>query len=420
MFKKININNDIVYYEHNDKYKTITVGTLILCPFTKEKLSERTIISSLVYKSNSKFPNEQDFSIYCQELYDLGMSSTVSRVGRTVAWRFSVNIINTKYIDQDMSLFNKAVDVLHTSIKSPNFTKENVEKEKRLYIKDLENVYNNKSKYALNQFFQHMFKDELYGINSLGELDEAKKVTLESVQTEYHRLLSSPRIFYVIGDIEEEFVKEAFKDFHFEKSSSTYYEMELIDKETKEIIEVQEIVETQNMTQSILCMGYRSNIYLDHPDHPAMLLFDGMLGHYYHSSLFQVIREQHSLAYYVTSSYNSRKGDLIINCAISSTSYEKVKQLVNEIIDDYQNGRFDDEILELTKIQLISQLKKQEDAASTIVPNLYSEIANLKIRTLEEKIELINQIKKDDIIKVARSIKLDTIYFLKGEADEEN
>ena len=70
-----------------------------------------------------------------------------------------------------------------------------------------------------------------------------------------------------------------------------------------------------------------------------------------------------------------------------------------EIIEDYQNGNFGDDILELTKIQLYSQFRKQEDALSNTVPNLYAEIAGLKLLTFEEKMESVRNITKEDIVK---------------------
>ena len=196
--------------------------------------------------------------------------------------------------------------------------------------------------------------------------------------------------------------------------------MELLDKETKEIKEVKEIIETQNISQSILCMGYRTDVLLDNPDSLAMSIFTGMMGHYFHSSLFQIIREELGLAYYVGSDYNARKGNFAITAAISSTSYDKVVNQVKKIITDYKQGNFDDDILELTKIQLYSQFRKQEDALSNTVPNLYAEIAGLKLLTFEEKMESVRNITKQDIINAANKLQLDTIYFLKGVEDEKD
>lgn len=420
MVIKKEINNNTLYYDYNDKYKTISLGILIFSDFMKEHLSERSLIASLLAKSNEDYPKEKDFNIYCQELYDLGIVSRVSRVGRTSVWNFNVTIVNPLYLDGNMELFNQALDILYKCIIKPSFTNEKFEIEKRLYIEELEHIYNNKSQYAVQRFIKHMFEGELLSINSHGELEEAKKVTLDSTKEEYNRLITLPKVFYVMGGIDEETVVNAFSKYQFPVSSRSVYDMELLDRETKEITLVKEIVETQNISQSILCMGYRTDVLLDNPDSLAMSIFTGMMGHYFHSSLFQIIREELGLAYYVGSDYNARKGNFAITAAIASTSYDEVVKQVKKIIEDYQNGNFDDDILELTKIQLYSQFRKQEDALSNTVPNLYAEIAGLKLLTFEEKMESVRNITKEDIVKVANKLKLDTIYFLKGVEDEES
>ena len=176
MVIKKEINNNTLYFDYNDKYKTISLGILVFSDFMKENLSERSLIASLLAKSNDDYPLEKDFNIHCQELYDLGIISRVSRVGRTSVWNFNVTIVNPKYLNEDMEIFNQALDILYKCINNPSFTKEKFEIEKRLYIEELEHIYNNKSQYAVQRFIKHMFEGELLSINSHGELEEGKKI----------------------------------------------------------------------------------------------------------------------------------------------------------------------------------------------------------------------------------------------------
>ena len=71
---KLTINNENIYFEQTDKYKTIAIGVMMFTPFKKEYLAEKTLLSSMMIKVNSEFPNEQEFNIHCQELYDMGMA----------------------------------------------------------------------------------------------------------------------------------------------------------------------------------------------------------------------------------------------------------------------------------------------------------------------------------------------------------
>ncbi len=417
---KLTINNENIYFEQTDKYKTIAIGVMMFTPFKKEYLAEKTLLSSMMIKVNSEFPNEQEFNIHCQELYDMGISMRSGRVGRMGVVSLSLTVVNPLYLKEKVDLLSEAVNLMKTILLKPHFTSELLEQEKRLLINELEGVYNNKNQYASQQFVKTMFKNELLSIKTTGEIEDIKNVTIDSLNKAYQEILTYPRVFYVIGDVEKVKVEELFSDFTSYNTNSEINSDYFIDKETKEIVEVTKVIEVQNINQSILYMGYRTNIRIDDSMYTAALLFTGMLGQFFHSSLFQVIREEHSLAYYVGSDYNPRKGNLAVIAGIDAKSYDEVIKLVNEIIDNYQKGNFEDEILELTKKAYINQLKKQEDFPGSFINNIYTELANAKVLSLDEKIKAINNITKEDIITVSKALTLDTIYFLKGDQNEKN
>lgn len=417
---KLTINNENIYFEQTDKYKTIAIGVMMFTPFKKEYLAEKTLLSSMMIKVNSEFPNEQEFNIHCQELYDMGISMRSGRVGRMGVVSLSLTMVNPLYLKEKVDLLSEAVNLMKTILLKPHFTSELLEQEKRLLINELEGVYNNKNQYASQQFVKTMFKNELLSIKTTGEIEDIKNVTIDSLNKAYQEILTYPRVFYVIGDVEKAKVEELFSDFTSYNVNSEINSDYFIDNETKEITEVTKVIEVQNINQSILYIGYRTNIRIDDSMYTAALLFTGMLGQFFHSSLFQVIREEHSLAYYVGSDYNPRKGNLAVIAGIDAKSYDEVIKLVNEIIDNYQKGNFEDEILDLTKKAYINQLKKQEDFPGSFINNIYIELANAKVLSLDEKIQTINNITREDIITVSKTLTLDTIYFLKGDHNEKN
>ena len=417
---KLTINNENIYFEQTDKYKTIAIGVMMFTPFKKEYLAEKTLLSSMMIKVNSEFPNEQEFNIHCQELYDMGISMRSGRVGRMGVVSLSLTVVNPLYLKEKVDLLEETVNLMKTILLKPHFTSELLEQEKRLLINELEGVYNNKNQYASQQFVKTMFKNELLSIKTTGEIEDIKNVTIDSLKKAYQEILTYPRVFYVIGGVEKTKVEKLFSDFTSCNVNSEINSDYFIDKETKEITEVTKVIEVQNINQSILYMGYRTNIRIDDTLYTAAILFTGMLGQFFHSSLFQVIREEHSLAYYVGSDYNPRKGNLAVIAGIDAKSYDEVIKLVNEIIDNYQKGNFEDEILELTKKAYINQLKKQEDFPGSFINNIYTELANAKVLSLDEKIKAINNITKEDIITVSKALTLDTIYFLKGDQNEKN
>ena len=51
---------------------------------------------------------------------------------------------------------------------------------------------------------------------------------------------------------------------------------------------------------------------------------------------------------------------------------------------------------------------------------MYNEIAGMKNLTLEEKIKMVEDVTIEDVKEASKLITLDTIYFLKGDQNEEN
>lgn len=409
-----------VYYVKTDKFKSTVVGTLMFTPFQKEELAERSVLSALMTKSNSEYPDEQAFNIYLQNNYNMEVSAAPVRNGKVSMFALYVTAINSKYLETDVDLFHESMHLLQTTLTKVDFDKAKIAQEKSLLIQELQNVYNNKAQYATQQFIKAMFKDETLSMRSTGEIEDIEKVNVSSIKKAHQHLLTFEQAFIVIGDLEKEQVETEFSKLTIPPVSTSLPALSFLDLETKVFDQPQEIVETQNINQSIICMGYRSEIRVHDELYNGMFLLNGMLGAFFHSTLFQEIREKRSLAYYVGSDYNSRKGNLAVIAAVEKNNYEEVVRVVKETIKNYQDGKIDDEIIELTKKAYINKILKGEDAILAFVPDIINEIANFPLSTVEEKIARLNKITKEEVIKAANCLRLDTIYFLKGDPNEES
>lgn len=323
-----------VYYIKTDKFKTIAAGVIFQTPLSEQFLVERSLLTSILTKKTRKFPNEKDFYLHLKDLYDTAISSQLSPRGLMLNVGFFSNIIDDKYIDQPVDLFSQALSLVNDVITDPvtidgYFDEETIAQEKKLLIDDLKSMYNNKALYANMQLINHMFKGEKYRLNLLGDPSLVENVTKESLKQAFDELLKASVIGFVIGDVDEARITEAFAPFSFFTSTQDF---PYLDFETSDDRDVQEIKETQKIAQSTLCLGYRVDIRIGDPLYQAMRIFNGMFGKYFHSALYKVIREEHSLAYYISSEYASRKGALFITSGINADSYTKVVNLIANVL----------------------------------------------------------------------------------------
>ena len=412
-FNKIEMNGFTLYHIPNNKFKTFTIGGYFFRPLKKEGMLETSILSNMLMKYNQNYPSELLLTKHLEELYGTSLYVGFNRMALVNSLSIVIKMINDEYIDdKKVDLFNETIKLLSDTIYKPLFDIEKFNLEKELLIEDIERVYDNKIQYATLQFIKTMYENETCRHSIASMLDEAKNITLDDVKKEYELLFNSKKIFYVIGDIEFTRIVEAFKQLNF--NDVKIEELQFIDYETKTIEKVNEIIEQENNNQSIVIMGYRTEIREKDNLYPAMFLLNNMLGGFFHSTLFQEIREKHSLAYSINSDYSPKKGTFVITAGISSNKYSEFKDIVENIISDYQQGFINEETFELTKKMLINAQYKIADQPSYGIGNILKDIVNETERSIEEKIETINSIKINEVIECAKRLKLDTIYFLEG------
>ena len=163
-------------------------------------------------------------------------------------------------------------------------------------------------------------------------------------------------------------------------------------------------------------IGYRSDIRRNTPHRFTLMFLSALLGEYFHSVLFQVIREEHNLAYAIGTQLNMDKGAIHVYAKISKDNIELVEKLVMEEIEKIQDGIIDDKVIELTKNAKVNEILKNGDSPFNPLYDLQDELMGFGKISDEMIIEKYNDITKEDLQEAANMLVLDTIYVLKGKA----
>ena len=239
------------------------------------------------------------------------------------------------------------------------------------------------------------------------------------VETYKDMIQNDDKHVYVVGDIDESIISIFKEKLQFpEVKHDPYPSAYIYQNDRKHLLD---IIEKQDIVQSKLVMGYKANCCTLSENTAAMTVFSNLLGGYSQSRLFQVVREKNSLCYFIHSSYDPMNGIMTIAAGIDMNNYDKTKELIGKQIKDLQDGHITDEELSMVKTMLINALSKVDDDPDAIISfNWRRDIINSQ-DSIEDKQNAIKNVTKEDVIKCAQSIELDTIYFLTGkEFYEEN
>ena len=184
--------------------------------------------------------------------------------------------------------------------------------------------------------------------------------------------------------------------------------------ESKQIVEnIKEITENMNVTQGKLVIGLDITSKIENLL-ASSLVYNAILGDGANSMMFQNVREKAGLAYSAKSTFVKQKMNIFIRCGIQVENYEKAIEIIKIQLENIKKGEFTDEDIENAKTYLIAGIKNVEEEQDTeVVYYIGQEIAKTNL-SLEEYIKRINQVTKENILEIANSIQINTIYFLRN------
>ncbi|MBO1625006.1 insulinase family protein [Bacillus cereus] len=403
-----------------DKYKTNTFVFRFKAPLNEETVTERALLPYVLQSATEKLPSVIRLRQYLEELYGSSLAVDVSKKGEDHIISIYVDIANETYLQDAPPLFEKALSilsdiVLHPATEGSGFLQPIVESEKRALVQRIEATYDDKMRYANERLIEEMCKVEPYRISANGQKERVASITNETLYSYYQKVLVEDEMdLYIIGDIAEDAIDLVGKYFSIPPREEKEKHVILHKRNNEE----QEIVEKQELKQSKLNIGYRTYITYRDEDYFALQLFNGLFGGFSHSKLFVNVREKNSLAYYAASRFESHKGLLFVMSGIEAKNYKKAVEIIKEQMKAMQSGDFSEEEIHQTKSVIQNQILEAIDTPRGFVEMLYHGVIAERTRPVEEWLTGIERVTKEEIVKVANNIELDTIYFLHGTEGE--
>ncbi|WP_110929478.1 EF-P 5-aminopentanol modification-associated protein YfmF [Bacillus massiliglaciei] len=400
------------------KYKTNTLVLKMMAPLEEETVTYRALLPHVLQASTANYPSTSELRSYLDDLYGANFYADVAKKGDFQIITFTIDIANEEFLSDRTPLLEKAFALLSEVIFKPNlegnaFQKESFMNEARALRQRLHSISDDKMRYSAIRLVEEMCKDERYALDANGRIEDLEHITPEGLFNYYHKALSEDKVdLYVIGDIQLKEVKElAEKYFVFEERSKASFEK----NNEHQVKEEKEIIERTDVKQGKLNIGYRTNVIYGDPDYYALQVFNGLFGGFSHSKLFLNVREKASLAYYASSRLESHKGLLMVMSGIENDHYGQALDIIREQLEAMKRGEFTEEEIQQTKAVIKNQILETVDVSRGLVEILYHNVISGKTVELDEWMTKTDEVTKEEIIKAARKIEPDTIYFLTGK-----
>ncbi|WP_079480130.1 EF-P 5-aminopentanol modification-associated protein YfmF [Halobacillus salinus] len=403
----------------SDKYKTITIVAKFKSPLKREGITERALLPHVLQKATNEYPNVRSLQSAFENLYGTALSSDGSKKGENHVISFRMEVVNEAYLNDQEPILEEAMKLFHQVLFNPKtegngFDPEIVNREKQTLEQKITSIKDDKMSYANVRLMDNMCEGEPYSLHVHGYQEDLASITPEKLFQYYQNMITNDLLdVYVIGDIDESQI-ETMTDQYFSRSQSTNVDNDQ-KAESKEITDVKEIVEPEEVNQGKLHIGYRTYTKFGDDDYYALQIFNGIFGGFPSSKLFMNVREKHSLAYYAASRFESHKGLLLVFSGIDPKDYDQAKSIILEQMEAMKNGDFTEEQVNETKEQVVNQLQETMDNANGLIEVLYHQMISGAEMPASQLMENIRKVTKEDVVRMANKVKLDTIYFLTSQ-----
>ena len=419
--KKINIKNGITLHEINtDKFKINSIAVFLTTPINRENVTKNALIPAILKRGSKSLISQDEISKELEGLYGASFNCGVDKNGDNQVLKFYMETVNDNFLPQTgEKVLKVALEKLFEIIFNPylendTFKEEYVNQEKNNLKQRIEAKIDNKANYALDRCIEEMYKDEPFGLYKFGYVEDLEEIDSKSIYDYYIELINSCKIdIFVSGMLGKE-VKNIIEDNeNISKLQGRTAEYNALEAKRKQTTKEKIVVDKMEVTQGKLNLGLDVDLENEKEKYSAAI-YNGILGGSATSKLFQNVREKAHLCYVAGSTYLKNKGNIFVKCGIEIENYEKALELIKVQIEDIENGDFTEEDIENAKKSIIAQLKTIPDEQDTQITYLFGQELSLNTVSIEEYMEKVKAVTKDDIISVAKKVTINTVYFLRN------
>lgn len=401
-----------------DRFKTGCFSVNLLRPLTRETAAPNALIPSVLLRGCRSCPDMQTISQRLDTLYGASVGTLVRKKGEVQSVGMYTDFLEDRYAESE-PVFSQMMKFLRELIFEPcmengGFLEDFVDGERCNLANTIDGRINDKRSYAVSRLLRTMCSGESYAVPRLGEKDTLENLTGKTMYETWQNMLeTSPVELFYLGQQSGDVVASTLREVFSELPRNTARPM----VETQVVLPdrpVQYVEEAMDVTQGKLSIGLRTEITVQDPRYPAMLLLNAVYGAGMTSKLFLQIREEQSLCYYAGSSMDKFKGIMVVGSGIEFSNYEVARDGILHQLELCKMGEITSQELESARNYLISSLRTGNDSPGRLDDYAIGQsVAGLN-GTMDQMAEQLRHVTLDQVVEAANTLRLDTVYFLKG------
>lgn len=414
-------------YLWSDKFKTSCLSLTMLTQLQRDTASMNALIPLVLRRGTTRNPDMESLSARLDELYGTAIEPVVRRIGEIQCLGFYASIPEPEYLPGHEDVLGAAAELLGELLLFPAtrgglLLPQYVDSEREKAEDMIKGRVNDKRSYSLTRCIEEMCCYEDFAVGRLGSLDDMRSVNYKKLTKQYRALLqTAPIEIFYCGKAPKKRLVSALRDAlstlprgEIDYDIGTDVRMNSVEEQPRYVEEELEV------TQGKLVIGWRLGECMDEPDYPALYVFNAVFGSGAASKLFVNVRERLSLCYYASSLLDLHKGLMLVASGIEFDNFDAARDEIFAQLEAVKNGDISESELAAARSGVASELRSICDSQGELEGFYLSLALDGLDCSPEELAELCEQVSLEDITDIANSLECDMIYFLKGEASEED
>jgi len=418
MTKQVLAENFNFYSLPSSKFKTNLLSVYVHVPIERESVTKLALIPSVLERGCAKYPTLADLCKAFDELYGAEYNFGLRRKGDGATLYFTSEFANAKYVGEDVT--GQIMEILRQVVFNPRvenggFFTDYVAQEKENQARFIEGIINDKREYAGHRCKEIMFGEDSYGINENGYIADLPAIDGANLYETYREIIENCQIdVFFSGEFDEAAAVEQFKSVFANEIAPRCNCAVKTEIAVAKNVDPKFVTEDMDVNQSKLNMAFTCECCPTVWEYFPLMMFNAIFGGGTFSKLFMNVRERLSLCYYVGSRVDRLKGIMTVFSGIAPDKFEETKTEIFHWLTEMQAGNFDDEEIHAAKKYITNGLESMKDSLAVMEDYTLAQSLVGQELSIDEFIENINKVTKDEIVAAAQKIKLDTMFLLNG------
>lgn len=414
--KQIHVAEGIdLYVNQSEKFKTNLISVYIHQPLLRETVTNNALIPMVLTKGCRSFPTARSIEKELMMLYGGKLENAVVKKGDLSSLYFSLEFAKDRFVPEKIE--QRAVSLLFDIIFRPNadcFSDNIVKIEKKNLKEQIQNMIDNKRYYAKRRCAEIMCEGQPYALNEYGYIEDLDAIDGSQLNTRYQDVIrTAPIDIFISGEIDPAAIEKAIKERLSDRTPVPAQAVAVIGDTNDG---VKKVTDTLNITQGKINLGYKTGVSPKSDALYQLMVYNSVLGSGVHSKLFNNVREKLSLCYYVASQIDRFKGIMFIDSGVEQKNFKAATDEIERQMEEIRIGNIADFELEASKKSLCNAVRSTADNDQLLSDFYMNGILAGQFVTVDEFMQKINAVTKEDVQKISQNIKLDTMYFMQGGA----